>query len=100
VNGAPSSAAFTLTNVGDAVELAASLGNYISSLIASGQMSNGVGTSLINAYLKKITDTFGISLIDSFITQVQKDVAQGKISQAIGNTLINDALVIRSELTS
>jgi hypothetical protein len=42
--------------------------------------------------VKQVTDTAGISFLDAFITEVQKDVQQGKISQDIGTTLIDDAL--------
>jgi hypothetical protein len=97
--GATGTAAFSLGN-GKATELADSLIAYIKSLIATNVIGNGTGTSLINAYLKHITDTSGISDIDSFIAMVQKDVQQGKVPPDIGAILIDRALVIRSGLTS
>jgi hypothetical protein len=98
-NGATGTAGFDLGN-GSAVQLADALIAYITDLIATNQIGNGTGTSLINADLKNITGTTGIRLIDNFIATVEKDVAQGKISQDIGTTLIDDALVVRAGLTS
>jgi hypothetical protein len=99
--GGAGAVTFTLYNVTPTPsQLAESLSDDIRSLIASGQIGNGTGTSLINAYLKQITDTSGISQIDAFISTVNKDFHQGKMGQDIANSLIDAALVIRSGLTS
>jgi hypothetical protein len=98
-SGVTGTASFNLGNGTDS-QLAGSLIAYIQHLIATGQIGNGTGTSLINAYLKKVTDTTGISDLNSFISAVQKDVQQGKIPPAIGTILIDAALLIETGLTS
>jgi hypothetical protein len=77
-----------------------SLTALVQQYMTAGLLSNGQGTSMINSALKKITETSGIGQIDKFISDVQKLVMQGKLSQANANPLLQAAQAIRAGLTS
>jgi hypothetical protein len=68
--------------------------------IAAGLLTNGQGTSMISSALKKVTETTGIAQIDKFISDVQKLVQQGKLSQANADPLLLAARDIRAGLTA
>jgi hypothetical protein len=96
--GASGTVSFELSN-GTVAQQVHALIVYIQSLITRKHLRQSTGTSL-TAYLKQIKGTTGISLIQTFISTVQTDVAQGTVSQAIGNILIGDANAILARLTS